>query len=110
MRMASSLPWGAAPRRTLSASRAIKRSSPGTRTPGAERTPHLGPPRAGRPRVRARTARSAPGAEVRALLVGQGVDLHPERRQLEPRDLAIDRLGDRVDARAEHPGTAREVL
>ena len=44
---------------------------------------------------------SAPAREVGPLVVGEGVDADAERRQLEPRDLAVDVARDRVDAGAE---------
>src|SRR5262249_24604777 len=38
-----------------------------------------------------------PGSEVLRLLVGQGVDLDAQRRELEPRDLGVDLARHRVD-------------
>src|ERR671935_3180329 len=58
----------------------------------------------------ASSARLAPGAEVRLLLRRELVDLDAERRELEERDLAVDAVGHRMDARLERGAAADEVL
>src|ERR1044072_8024272 len=51
---------------------------------------------------------AAPAREGRALRRGQLVDLDPERRELQPRDLAVDLGRHRQDARLERRSVERE--
>ena len=78
----------------------------------------MGEPSGGDPAPRiVRTGRAdffdrllGPGPQVLALSVAEDVDLDAQRHQLEPRDLAIDRLGHGMHARPELAGMAHEVL
>src|SRR5919198_5899860 len=54
--------------------------------------------------------RALPAGQIVLLDICQMVDLDAEGGELQPRDLAVDRLGDRVDARREGAGARDELL
>ena len=77
---------------------------------GRSRRPSAEPYRVAVDRGDRRSGPVLPGRDVVGLLGGHRLELDAERRELEPRDLGVDRLGDDVDLRLELGVVLRDVL